>query len=63
MSTRELAYNVIDHLSEEKIKAFLTLFADDNILARMETEAMAADTDRKHYNNFDEILAEIDDDE
>ncbi len=63
MSTRELAYNVIDHLSEEKIKAFLTLFADDNILARAETEAMAADTNRKRYNSFDEILAEIDDDE
>ena len=58
MSTREIAYNVIDHLSEEKIKAFLTLFADDNTLARMETDAMAEDTDRKHYNSFDEILAE-----
>lgn len=58
MSTREIAYNVIDHLSEEKIKAFLTLFADDNTLARIETDAMAEDADRKHYNRFDEILAE-----
>lgn len=63
MSTREIAYNVIDHLSEEKIKAFLTLFADDNTLARMETDAMAEDTGRKHYDSFDEILAEIDEDE
>lgn len=63
MSTRELAHSVIDNLSDGKIKAFLTLFADDNILARMETEIMAADTNRKHYNSFDEILAEIDDDE
>lgn len=58
MSTREIAYNVIDHLSEEKIKAFLTLFADDNTLARMETDTIAEDTDRKHYDSFDEILAE-----
>lgn len=63
MSTREIAYNVIDHLSEEKIKAFLTLFADDNTLARMETDTIAEDTDRKHYDSFDEILAEIDKDE
>lgn len=58
MSTREIAYNVIDHLSEEKLKAFLTLFADDNTLARMETDAMAEDTNRKYYDSFDEILAE-----
>ncbi|MGN0608026.1 MAG: hypothetical protein ACI4J6_02395 [Oscillospiraceae bacterium] len=59
MSTKEMAYNVIDHLSEEKIKAFLTLFADDNTLARMETETMADDKSRKHYNSFDEILEEL----
>ena len=63
MSTKELAYNVIDQLSEEKIKAFLTLFADDNILARMETEAIETDTNRRHYDSFDEILAEINGDE
>ena len=63
MSTKEIAHNVIELLSEEKIQAFLSLFADDNILARMETEAIEKDENRKHYNSFDEILAEIADDE
>lgn len=63
MSTKEIAHSVIEQLSEEKIQAFLSLFADDNILARMETEAMEKDENRKHYNSFDEILAEIEDDE
>ena len=63
MSTRELAIGVINELSEDKIQAFLTLFADENMLARLETELMANDPSRKRYDSFEEILAEIDDDE
>ena len=61
MSAREIAYSVIDSLSEEKIEAFITLFADENTIARFETEVILKDKTRKRYNNFDEILAELDD--
>lgn len=59
MSNRDLAIGVINNLSEEKLKAFLTLFADENTLARVETESIASDNSRKHYNSFDEIAEEI----
>ena len=35
MSTRDYAISVINTLPEEKLKAFLVLFADENTLARM----------------------------
>lgn len=60
MSTREYAINVINNLPENKLRAFLVLFADDDTLARMESEVIANDTGRKHYNSFSEIMAEID---
>lgn len=59
MSNRELAINIVNTLSEEKLQAFLTLFADENTLARMETETIANDNSRKHYSSFDEIAEEV----
>lgn len=63
MSTREYAINVVKTLSEEKLKAFIVLFADENTIARIETETIEKDPTRKHYNSFDEIIAEIEEDE
>jgi hypothetical protein len=60
MSTKELAINVINNLPEEKLRAFLVLFADDNTLARMESDLITTDPERKKYNSFSEIMAEID---
>jgi hypothetical protein len=37
----------------------LLKFKDDNTLARMESEMIANDKERKHYNSFSEIMAEI----
>lgn len=47
MSTRELEINVIKSLSEEKLKAFLTLFADENMIARLESDMLANDPTAK----------------
>lgn len=59
MSNKEIALNIIEMLSDEQIKAFITLFAPDSLQAMIETEAIANDTGRKHYNSFEEITKEI----
>ena len=60
MNIRELAYGVIDNLPEEKIRAFLTLVADENILARAETDYIIKNPDkRKRYNNVEELIEDI----
>lgn len=60
MSTRELAYHVVDSLSEEKLQAFITLFADENEIARMETELMANDPNALKFNSVEELFQELD---
>jgi len=62
MSTRDYAIDVINTLSEEKLKAFLVLFADENTLAKMESEIIVNDPNRKRYNSFKEIVEEIEND-
>lgn len=63
MSLREMAYSVIDQLSEEKLRAFLTLFADDNTLAGMETDTMKIDRGSKYLEKFDKVLEDFNMDE
>lgn len=54
MSNREIALNIIDSLSDEQIKAFITLFAPYDMQAAFEAEEIANDPNRPHYNSFDE---------
>lgn len=60
MSTREHAINVFNGLNDEQLLDFLKFFADDNTLALIESEIIANDPNRKHYNSFEEILNELD---
>lgn len=60
MSTRDYAAGILNTLDENQLLDFLRLFADDNTLALAESEIIANNPDRKHYNSFSEILAEID---
>ena len=60
MTERDVALNIVKILPDEKIKAFLELFVDENLKAKIETNMIANDTTRKHYNNFDEIIKELD---
>lgn len=62
MSTRELAINVIKSLSEEKLQAFLTLFADENMIARLEGDMLANDPEAKRYSSFQEFMDEMEQD-
>ena len=59
MSIKEYAIDVINSLPDEKIIAILTLVADENTLARMESELIKKDPNRKLYNNFEEVLEAI----
>ena len=59
MSTKDYALHVFDSLTEEQLLDFIRLFADDNTLALVESEIIANNPDRKHYNSLSEILEEI----
>lgn len=60
MSIREYAAEVISTMPEEKLKAFLMLFADENVLARLETEMMANDPDAPRFSSVDALFEELD---
>lgn len=45
---------------EEKLQAFITLFADENEIARMETELMANDPSALKFNSVEELFEELD---
>lgn len=60
MSTKDYALNVFESLTEEQLLDFIRLFADDNTLALVESEMIANNPNRKHYNSLSEILEEID---
>lgn len=59
MSTKNYAISVFDYLTEEQLLDFIKIFADDNTLALVESEIIANNPDRKHYNSLSEILDEI----
>lgn len=59
MSTKNYVISVFDSLTEEQLLDFIKIFADDNTLALVESEIIANNPDRKHYNSLSEILDEI----
>ncbi len=46
-------------MTEEQLLDFIKIFADDNTLALVESEIIANNPSRKHYNSLSEILEEI----
>ncbi len=59
MSVKEYAMNVINSMSDEKLMAFITLFADENEAARLESEMMAQDSDAQRFTDVDELFKEM----
>ncbi len=70
MSTREIAYSIIDSLSDEQITAFITLFGNASALdevpneetleAFSEVEEMKKNPDKyKGYTDVDEMMKEL----
>ena len=63
LNTRDYATPVFNSLTDSQLMDFLKLFADDNTLARIESDMIAAGIDRKHYSSFKELLQEIEEDD
>ncbi|HAS79265.1 MAG TPA: hypothetical protein DCS38_06270 [Ruminococcus sp.] len=63
MNTRDYALSVFNSLSESQLMDFLRFFADDNTLARIESDLIASGAERKRYSSFKELLQEIEDEE
>ncbi|MDE6777424.1 MAG: hypothetical protein K2J25_05725 [Oscillospiraceae bacterium] len=59
MNTRDYAVSVLASLSEQKMLEFITLFADENTLARMESDMLANDPNAKKYSSFKEFMDEM----
>lgn len=70
MSTREMAYKIIDNLSEEQLKAFVSLFeaaADippdipnrETQAAMIEADKIANDPNVKGFTNIDDLMKEL----
>jgi len=59
MSTRDYAVSVLASLSEQKMKEFIMLFADENVIARMESEMLANNPGSKKYSCFREFMDEM----
>lgn len=60
MSTRECAVSVLASLSEEKMLEFIKLFADENTLARVESDLMVNDTSTPRFQSVDALFEELD---
>ena len=60
MSIRDYAAEIIKTMPEEKLEAFLVLFADENTLARAESEMMMKDPNAPRFNNVDDLFRELD---
>ncbi len=48
-------------LSEEKIYEFIQLFADENTLARIESEMMINDNNAPVFHSVDDLFEDLDD--
>ena len=59
MSTREYAVSVLASLPENKMIEFIKLFADENTIARMESDMLLNDPTAKHYSSFKEFMEEM----
>ncbi|MDO5125621.1 MAG: hypothetical protein Q4D35_04500 [Ruminococcus sp.] len=59
MSTKEYAVSLLASLSEEKMKEFIMLFADEETIARMESDILGNDPNSKGYSSFREFMDEM----
>lgn len=59
MSNKEIAIQVINNMSEEKISSFLNLFLDENTLARIEADDVLNDDNAPVFNSAEELLEDL----
>ncbi len=51
--------SVINSMSDEKLIAFITLFAGENEAARLESEMLAQTPDAQRFTDVDELFKEM----
>ena len=59
MSNKELAVCILNELTEQQLEAFITLFASENVRARIETERILRDPNRKGYGSLEEMKKDL----
>ena len=59
MSNRDIAIGVVKGMSNEQINAFINLFVDDDLLARIEAENIAYDSESPSFDNVDDLVEEL----
>lgn len=59
MSVKDYAINVVNSMPEDKLLAFITLFADENTAARAESEMLAANPDSQRFDSVEELFKEL----
>ena len=60
---RDYAVSVLASLSENKMKEFIKLFADEDTLTRIESDLLANDPNAKTYSNFEEFIKDMENEE
>ena len=59
MSTKDYAVSVLASLSEDKLIEFIRLFADENTIARMESDMLVENPQSQRYSSFKDFLDEM----
>ncbi len=59
LKIRDYAVSVLASLSENKMKEFIKLFADEDTLTRIESDLLANDPNAKTYSNFEEFIKDM----
>ena len=63
LKIRDYAVSVLASLSENKMKEFIKLFADEDTLTRIEIDLLANDPNAKTYSNFEEFIKDMENEE
>lgn len=67
MSTRELAYKIVDSLDEKQLAAFIDFFSsmfyeipnEETLAAMEEADRMLADPNARRFGSVDELFEEL----
>ena len=59
LKIRDYTVSVLASLSENKMKEFIKLFADEDTLTRIESDLLANDPNAKTYSNFEEFIKDM----
>lgn len=59
MSNRDIALGVVREMSDEKINAFLSLFVDEDMIARIEAENIQNDPSSPTFDTVDDLMRDL----